>query len=86
MADRKQSIENELFEWDSWDEGAEHMQIIFNDIVLNKDIGIYKKGTMFKWCQLDFNTSSILFGNEDPMGSYKLNLSVGDALVSGDEQ
>lgn len=82
MGNRKDSIESELFEWDSWDEG-EYMSIMFHDIVLNKDIGIYKKGTMFKWCQLDFNTSTILFGNEDPMGNYKLKLSILD--VNGRE-
>ena len=68
-------IEADLLEFESWDE-SEYMSIMFHDVTLKKDIGIHKKGCKFKWCLLDFNNSTISFGNEEPLGNYKLKLDV----------
>lgn len=58
------TLESQLFDWTDWDElGTGVLQ--FTDIILNRDIGLFKKGAKFECAIFDMQESTLTLVAED---------------------
>lgn len=81
----RKSLEQQLFTWDQWNEGADANDAIFYDVTLAVAIGDFPVGTKFKNAYFATSGSFVVFLDEQNNEHvFELNVSVGRQLTEAD--
>lgn len=71
-------MENDLFDWDSWD--GDHECMTYYNVVLKVPVDLYLPGEKFSAAQISFETSTLqLYRKDEIVAEVKLKLVVVEA-------
>lgn len=83
--DTRKSIEQQLFTWEQWNEGADTADTVFYDVTLAVPVGDFPAGTKFTNAYFAGSGSFVVFLDEKHQEHvFELNVSVGRQLTEAD--
>lgn len=81
----RKSLEQQLFTWEQWNEGADTNDAVFYDVTLAVAIGDFPVGTKFQNAYFAASNSFVVFLDADKNEHvFELNLAVGRQLTEAD--
>lgn len=69
------SLETQLFSWKEWDV-VDGFVFLFEPAILNRDIGMFRKGHKFDSATLDYSQGKLELRQGEQLFEYKLRLEV----------
>ena len=83
--EQRKSLEQQLFTWEQWNEGAEVTDTVFYDCTLTVQVGDFPAGTKFPTAYLAGSGSFVVFQDEAKQEHiFDLTLTVGRKLTIED--
>lgn len=81
----RKSLEQQLFTWEQWNEGADTADTVFYNVTLTVQVGDFPVGTKFQNAYFAGSGSFVVFLDEQKQEHvYELNVSVGRKLTEED--
>lgn len=81
----RKTLEQQLFTWKQWDEGASHADFQFYEVELVAQVGDFPAGTKFPFAYLATSGSFVVFVDEQKQEHiYELVVSTGKKLTQED--